>query len=205
MANRANLYSVSSRSTLPFVLEKDEIPAGEHCVRVADSANFIPLSWLCCFSKEDLMPYNIMLGRWTDTGTEQFLAQLDIACVDKSIALARLSAARSLFDTIAGDSEIGLQYWQLAMDMLSALPHQFIAIDPADMLLESDESEAHFYNALTDNSTRIESLCYLSMAEVGAAAYPLIQLQEHYFQLDKDQKLFNSDALYTYVDKESWS
>jgi hypothetical protein len=139
MANRAYLLNTDILTSDPQVLQAG-LSRGNEYVEIAEAAYRIPLPWLCCFRNAPL--YNVSVSMESDLidgQAEPFV--IELPCVEVATAKHNLELSLSIFQEVAGDPNVGEDYWKLACDGLADLPLPYLTLNPIDVLFMGDHAE----------------------------------------------------------------
>ena len=152
MGIRAALYNLSENLPAPYLYSEiaDDIPESLRAssgkvshTEIGETNNTgIPIPWLPYFGQEDFQPANV---RWN----EETLYHMPMPCTTVEKARERILAAQSTFERIAGDADLGREYWQKALDLLDGLQYPFLALDHAEWIgSNAEDPEAETENVV---------------------------------------------------------
>lgn len=149
MGNRVTLYNLTQAipSSYLYLDTLDQVPEDirdklqtlkfAHLCDTNDTG--IPIPWMLYFGLED---YQLASVYWNEETTYQ----LPMPCTSIENARKRIEAALPIFERLAGNPAIAHEYWQEAVDLLSRLPFQYLAMGHTEWvsLFGDEDTEAIF-------------------------------------------------------------
>lgn len=148
MGNRVTLYNLSQAVPSPYLLVDtlEQVPqnlrANLATLKFAEIGGTnntgIPIPWMLYFGLEDFQLASVQWG--DDTSSV-----LPMPCTSVQQARDRVLKTLPLFERLAGDAQIGKEYWQEAIDTLAKLPFPYLAMDHVDWLcMMANDPEVEF-------------------------------------------------------------
>ena len=166
MANRTYLLNTPTRTSNIAAL------SGQWAI-VAEACDCVPLAWLCMFDEADLRPCTITFNhsRFVDGERKNLLRKFSILNPSTTVDAAKthLARARPVFETLAEDAETGKRQWLEAMAALERFPHEYLTIDPTELLLMDDlkAGATTFASAISSNPASIAAKQQIAGIESG--------------------------------------
>ena len=197
MANWAHLYNVKLPTSDPAVFLEDDSSGQAQCLEVADAAYRLPLPWLLCFRGAQVHPVAVPVVNWRDdTPAGDVIMHLPFVTVEQ--AVRNLERSQALFVQVAGDAELGEQYWREACEGLVELPWPYLAMDPVEVLLGGwEDVDAALRGCFDGDAPDLDMLCELAGADPGHAPYPVAAMRRgRSDELSDEEKLSASKALW---------
>ena len=197
MANWAHLFNVKIPTSDPSVFLADDDNGQAQSLEVADSAYCLPVPWLLCFRGAELHPVRVPLVNWRDdTPAGEVVMQLPFVTVEQ--AVRNLERSQALFLQLAGDAELGTQYWREACEGLVEMPWPYLAMDPVEVLLGGwEDFDASLRRCFDGDAPDVSTLCELSGVVEGLAPYPVDWIRRgRSDELTDEDKLSTSKGLW---------